>query len=74
MISIFRMGSAASERGPGDTDRVLVRVAKSGVKNWEVLVWQKYTDNLCFQFDLWIIRYDRYIFFVQELPNFGHAI
>ena len=38
MISIFRMGSAASERGPGDTDRVLVRVAKSGVKNWEVLV------------------------------------
>jgi len=52
MISAFRMGTVASGRGLFDIDRVLFRVAKSRVKNWEVLARRKYTNNLGFQFDL----------------------
>ena len=48
MISVNRMDLAANGRGLCDIDRVLFRVAKSRVKNWEVLVRQKYTDNLGF--------------------------
>ena len=48
MFSAFRIGPAASGHGLCDIDRVLFRVTKSRVKNWQVLVRRKYTDNFGF--------------------------
>ena len=48
MILAFRTGQTASGRRLCDTDKLLFSVAESRVKNWDVLVRQKYTDNLGF--------------------------
>ena len=39
-----RMGPAFSGRRLCDINRVLFRISKSRVKNWEVLARRKYTD------------------------------
>ena len=69
IFSAFRMGPAASERGPWDFDRVFFGVGKSRVKKLEVLARRKYTNNLGFLVGIIIGTY-MYIFVVLGLPIF----